>query len=652
MAMWHSVGPDNVPGRIGALAISRQDSRVLYAGSAAGGVYKSTDGGGRWHALWSQEESLAVGGLAVAPSTHDVVYVATGEWEDNVSSTPYHHFPGVGVYRTTDGGQHWSRSNIPSIWTAGVAVDPVNPDRVFVAGDRSLHRSRDGGQTWDVATGNVHGIFCGTVSDVAIDPDDPQRVYLGVHRSGVWRSTDGGDHWTRLALPGLAESSAISPKLALRPRSAASPFVAVLTAGRVFTSPDGGDHFTAQDSVEAPSYAAWCTAIAVDPLDERILLVGHIKLWRSTRGGQGWTVVGHAAKPSTAGHADQQAIVFDPRNHDHVYVATDGGVFESIDNGASWTPRSRGLETTQCYTVAVSRTTPLRIGITTQDNHVYQSTGGASFTSILAVEGGWIDYDPNDSQIVYADTRGPTMTRSTNGGVQWMLLPVESDAAIREALALTRHDSRRLLVVDGTGRIQRSTSAGEAWSVTLDLPGITLCAVEYAPADADWAYAASTQGRVWCSNDGGGTWHELPPGVTPAPARPVNDIEIDPGNPHRLFLAFGANDVTFGSDTRAVWRLDVASVNQAVWTDVSGQSPASSLPPRLPITGLAIDPRAPDTLYAAHLLGVHRSVDGGVSWSPFDQGLPNCFVSDLDLHESTRALYIATMGRGLYRLAL
>ena len=82
MATWQSVGPDNVPGRIGALAISRQDSRVLYAGSAAGGVYKSTDGGGRWHALWSQQESLAVGGLAVAPSTDDVVYVATGEWED------------------------------------------------------------------------------------------------------------------------------------------------------------------------------------------------------------------------------------------------------------------------------------------------------------------------------------------------------------------------------------------------------------------------------------------------------------------------------------------------------------------------------------------------------------------------------------------
>ncbi len=274
MATWQSVGPDNVPGRIGALAISRQDSRVLYAGSAAGGVYKSTDGGDRWHALWSQQESLAVGGLAVAPSTDDVVYVATGEWEDNVSSTPYH------------------------------------------------------------------------------------------------------------------------------------------------------------------------------------------------------------------------------------------------------------------------------------------------------------------------------------------------------------------------------------------LPGITLCAVEYAPADADWAYAASTLGRVWCSNDGGGTWHELPRGVTLAPARPVNDIEIDPGDPRRVFLAFGANDITFGSDTRAVWRLDVASVNQTVWTDVSGESPASSLPPRLPITGLAIDPRARDTLYAAHLLGVHRTVDGGGSWSPFDQGLPNCFVSDLDLHEPTRALYIATMGRGLYRLTL
>jgi photosystem II stability/assembly factor-like uncharacterized protein len=649
---WQGIGPDNVPGRIGALAISRQDSQVLYAGSAAGGVYKSTDGGGRWHALWSQQDSLAVGGLAVAPSTHDVVYVATGEWEDNVSSTPYHHFPGVGVYRTADGGQTWLRSSIPSVWTAAVAVDPGDPDGVFVAGDRSLHRSRDGGQTWDVAAGNVNGIFCGTISDVAIDLDDPARLYIGVHRSGVWRSIDGGDHWTRLTLPGLADASAISPKLALRPRRGAPPFVAVLTAGSVFTSPDGGDHFAARAPVDAPSYAAWCTAVAVDPTDEQVLLVGHIRLWRSTQGGHRWKPVGHTAEPPSAGHADQQAIVFDPRNHDHVYVATDGGVFESVDNGATWSPRHLGLETTQCYTVAVSRSTPLRIGITTQDNHVYQSTGGAAFTSILRVEGGWIEYDPNDSRVVYADTRGPTMTKSTDGGVKWDRLPIESDAAIREALTLTRHDSRRLLVVDTTGRIQRSTSGGASWTVTLDLPGVTLCAVEYAPADAARAYAASTQGRVWCSNDGGGTWHELPRNGAPAPAHPVNDIEVDPTNPRRVFLAFGANDITFGSDTRAVWRLDVASVNQAVWTDVSGQSAASSLPPRLPVTGLAIDARAPDTLYAAHLLGVHRSVDGGVSWSPFDQGLPNCFVSDLDLHDPTRALYLATMGRGLYRMAL
>src|SRR4029450_13976645 len=135
-AQWQRIGPDNVPGRIGALGISHQDSQVLYAGSAAGGVYKSTDGGARWAALWSHQESLAVGGLAVAPSNHDVVYVATGEWEDNVSTTRYHHFPGVGVYRTSDGGRTWTLSPIPSMWTAAVAVNPVDADRVLVAGDR------------------------------------------------------------------------------------------------------------------------------------------------------------------------------------------------------------------------------------------------------------------------------------------------------------------------------------------------------------------------------------------------------------------------------------------------------------------------------------------------------------------------------------
>jgi photosystem II stability/assembly factor-like uncharacterized protein len=529
-ARWQSIGPDNVPGRIGALGISHQDSRVLYAGSAAGGVYKTVDGGASWDALWSHQESLAVGGLAVAPSNHDVVYVATGEWEDNVSTTRYHHFPGVGVYHTRDGGRTWTLSPIRSTWTAAVAVDPVDPDRVLVAGDRSLHRSRDGGRSWDTTEGNADGVFTGTISDVALDPDDPRLVYIGVHRSGVWRSTDGGDLWTPLALPDTVAADLISPKLALAGQPGRPPFVALLTNGVVFTSRDGGDTFLRQDPVQPPlfpgdppkSYAAWCTSIAVDPTDPDVLLVGHVSLWRSSRGGRNWTLVGVDGDPPTEGHHDQQAIVFDPRDHAHLFVATDGGVFESRDNGRRWSARSRGLVTAQCYTVTVSRTAPLRIGITTQDNRVYQSDGSPRFEIRVKDEGGWIEYDPTDARVLYVDTRNTPLSKSTNGGDTWTPLGLESDATIREALAIARPDAGSLLLVDRAGQVHRSNNGGASWRVTLAPAGVMIGGVEYAPDDAQVAYAVSTDGRVWWSENGGDTWRELDRG--PLPERPVNDI--------------------------------------------------------------------------------------------------------------------------------
>jgi len=656
-ATWQSIGPSNVPGRIGALSISRQDSQVLYAGSAAGGVFKTSDGGATWNALWSRQDSLAVGGLAVAPSDHDVVYAATGEWEGGVSSTPYHHFPGIGVYRTIDGGQTWSLCAIPSLWTSAVVVDPADPDRAFVAGDASLHRSRDGGRTWDTAPGNANGVFCGTITDVQMDPGDPARVYVGVHRSGVWRSVDGGDHWTRLPLPGLAESDAIAPKLALCRRPSGSLFVAVLSNGSVFTSADAGDTFARRSGLPPVYYASWCTAIAVDSSDPDVLLAGHVRLFRSSDGGQNWTKVGLEGTPESDGHSDQQAIVFDPGNHDRVYVATDGGVFVSSNNGRTWAGRSEGLMTAQCYTVAASRAGALRIGITTQDNHVYQSDGGPAFTRIARGEGGWIEYDPTTSRTVYVDTRSRGLEVSRNGGAEWDPLSVDSDATIREALSIARSDPRHLLVVDRSGRLRRSTDGGTTWTAALDAPRAVLRAVEFAPSDARRAYAATGDGCVWCSDDGGATWHELEPSPFPPflaedrPRPPANDIEIHPQDPRRIFVAFGSDDLSFGIDMRAVWRGDVTSVTTVTWTDISGTAP-NSLPARLPITALVVDPAVPDTLYAAHLLGVHKTVDGGRRWTPFDDGLPNCFVSDLDVHEPTRTLYLATMGRGLYRAAL
>jgi photosystem II stability/assembly factor-like uncharacterized protein len=636
---WTSIGPSNVPGRVNALAIHPTNGQYVFAGAAAGGVFRSRDAGAHWSPLWSEQLSLAIGGLAVAPSNPDVLYAATGEWEGNVGAAN-NHFAGVGVYKSIDGGVDWDLLGpISSQNTTAVAIDPGDPDRVFVAGDRGLHRSTDGGRTWPIPAGRVNGVFDGVITDVKIDPANTNRLYMGVHNDGIYRSLDGGNTWARLTNGIATGGDANAPKLGLGVNGAnGSQFVAVKMALRVFTSTDGGTTFTEQANCGAAwgNFYPWANVIAVDPTDEAVLIGGHNNLYRSTDGGATWTQV---AGYGTNVHADQQAVVFDPNNHDHMFLATDGGIYESTDNGATWTARSTGLVTAQCWTVGVAQGSQLAYGNTTQDNACYEWSGGQAFQEILGPEGGWIEYDPNDAQIIFGDTWFASAQRSDDGGTTWTSLGVDTDAGHSEMLSISRADGTRLLAIAG-GIVQRSTDRGASWTQVLAPAGVRLSALQFAPSNDQHAYAASDRGRVWHSTDGGATWNEL--ARVSLPFARVHDIEVDPHDPRRLYLAFGAIGV------RQLWRGDLDTAGNATWFDVSGAQRAVSLPD-LALTGLALDTRFEETIYVSNILGVYRSIDGGESWAPFDDGLPNCWVSDLDYRERDNALYVSTMGRGLYR---
>jgi photosystem II stability/assembly factor-like uncharacterized protein len=644
---WASIGPSNVPGRINAMAIHPTNGQTVYAGAAAGGVFKTSNAGASWRPLWSEQLSLAIGGLAVAPSNGDIVYAATGEWENNVGAAN-NHFPGVGVYRSTDGGSNWDLlAPIPSLNTAGLAIDPTDPNRVFVAGDTSLHRSTNGGASWDITPGNVRGIFDGVVSDVVIDPNDRNRLYIGVHNSGIWRSTDGGATWMQLTSGIATGAAANAPKIALgRNGASGTRFVAVKMAQQVYTSPDGGDMFTQQTDVDVPwaPFYPWANVIAVDLENEGVLFAGHASIYRSPDGGSTWNQVGGYGVPPV--HPDQQALVFDPSNHDHVYLATDGGVYESTDNGVSWKAKSTGLVTTQCWTVGISQSPNLAYGITTQDNACYEHAAGDSFSEILGPEGGWIEYDPQDHQVIYADTWFAALQKSTNGGASWTGLGINTRDGNTEALAIARTNADLLLAVKSDGTVARSTTGGTGanpWTTVLS-PGVTISAVQFAPSNDNHAFAGSSDGRIWHSADGGASWPQLV--ATPAggtlPAALIHDIEVDWSDPLRIYVAFAALGV------RQLWRGELGAGSSVTWFDVSGAQPAVSLPD-LALTGLALDPDYEETIYVSSILGVYRSADGGESWHPFDEGLPNSWVSDLDIRKRDRALYASTMGRGLYR---
>ena len=185
---WTSIGPVNISGRIKSLAIHPRDGNVVYAGAADGGVWKTVNGGASWWATMTLQLSMAIGAVAVSPSSPDIVYAATGE--DTPGWGP--SYTGVGIYRSVDAGGDWDLRGAPaSSLATRLLIHPTDPNTVYVAGNAGLHRSIDGGLSWTT-------VRSGHASDALLDPRAPDTLYVGAWGAGVFKSTDAGVTWNQL----------------------------------------------------------------------------------------------------------------------------------------------------------------------------------------------------------------------------------------------------------------------------------------------------------------------------------------------------------------------------------------------------------------------------------------------------------------------
>ncbi|HSL30573.1 MAG TPA: hypothetical protein VK900_15340, partial [Anaerolineales bacterium] len=382
---WHLIGPFPAPGfrgigRVTQLAIHPADGNVLVAAAAGGGVWRTDNAGLTWRALMELQPTLTMGAVAFAPSNPEVIYAASGEDAD--TWTPA--WGGVGVYRSTDEGIHWTIcANLPSTRFSAIVVSPRDPNIIYVAGDRGLHKSVDGGATW-ITNPGLMSLFDDQITDVVIAHDDPQRLYIGVHNDGVYRTTSAGEQvgaipaFTRLdganQLPSGATAGWI--KLAIGRAGANRSNYVVAKLGmngtRIFRTQDGGTTWTelaADIAGVADGFDEWTSVIAVDPTDEDVMYAGNnTGLMRTTNGGAtvaDWTSV------STVIHSDQQDLVFDPGNSNRIFLANDGGVYRSANQGNTWVFASGVLAITQFYDIDIAEHDRDIVGGGAQDNGVY-----------------------------------------------------------------------------------------------------------------------------------------------------------------------------------------------------------------------------------------------------------------------------------------
>jgi hypothetical protein len=622
---WQSVGPRNVSGRIKCLAVNPDNGNIVWAGAGNGGVWKTVNGGATWLPMMSQEHSLAIGAIAISPSHTNVLYAATGE--DTPGYGP--SWPGVGVYKTDTSGGSWTLcAPIPSSRCTRVLIHPTNPDVVYVAGEAGMHKSVDGGASWTT-------VLSGHVSDALIDPTNPDRLYAGIWNQGIYRTSNAGASWARLASGWPAGWPADWIKLAmgLNGTGGTSFLVAKLghDSGDIYVSTNALSWSQVATGVEPASYNEWTNMVGVDPDNHNRILAGGVGVSRSTNG-TSFSGVGGT-------HSDHHAVVYSPDDSNVVYMATDGGVYRSTNGGAAWDLRSYQLVATQLYSLGVSQGPQLRLGGATQDQGIIQTTGSGDWVDTGAGnEGGIFVVDPNNDQVVYSTPWSTNLRRSTNGGVSWTNLQNGLGGATVHDVAVRPGNSNELLCVAG-GQVFRSSNQGGSWSSVLTPSGAPTRVV-WCAADTSVCYVATDSGHLYRSGSAGssGSWSEPYAAADQPQVGVIAAVAVSHTDANRLHIGYAQfpNFHVFRSGDGG-----------AHWTNASGTLLAGL--PNIPVNDLVVHHLNGDVVYAATDVGVFRTQDGGMSWQTFNGGMPRAFVSGLELRRTSRMLYASTMGRGAYQ---
>src|SRR5262245_51709682 len=432
---WRSLGPPR-GGR--SLGVSGSSARPFeyYIGATGGGLWKTSDGGATCRPVTDgQIHSSSVSGVAVAPSNPDVVYIGTGEPDIRGNI-----IQGDGAYKTTDGGKTWTHRGLTETQNISrIRVHPTNPDLVYVAAfghhagsnpERGVFRSKDGGKTWDkvLFRDNKTGAV-----DIALDPSNPQVIFAALWEAyrnpwemssggpggGLFKSTDGGDHWTEISRrPGLPKG--VLGKIGVSVSGADSNRVyAQIEAedGGFFLSDDGGNTWTkVNERRDLRQRAFYYTHVYADPKAKDTVYELNVNFHKSTDAGKTWTLL----RPP---HGDNHDLWIAPNEPNRMIEANDGGATVSVNGGETWS--AEAMPTAQFYHVITTRHVPYHVCGAQQDNSTAcvssrppqggpgGSGGGADqvFYSVGGGESGYIASDPRNPDIFYAGSYGGLITR-------------------------------------------------------------------------------------------------------------------------------------------------------------------------------------------------------------------------------------------------
>jgi photosystem II stability/assembly factor-like uncharacterized protein len=724
---FRSIGPATMSGRVSDLAIYEANPAIWYVGTAHGGVWKTTSNGALFTPLFQDQGLIAIGDVAVSQINSDLVWVGTGE-SNNRQSTSW----GGGIYKSTDGGKTFAMMGLPqSKHINRIVIHPTNNDVVLVAatgplfgpgGERGVYKTTDGGKSWKQV---LKGDDDTGANDLVMSATDPNILFASMYQrrrtaccmngggpgSALWKSTDGGDTWTKVTgtgfptgplgriavdvfrqspnivfatvegpAPGTQRAAAATENMEAAPAAPAGRGVVAGVSG-VYKSTDGGATWTKQSNTNArPMYFS---QLRIDPVNPERIYMGGVGLHLSVDGGR--TFETDAALVT---HDDVHGIWIDPKNPDHVIIGNDGGLATSYDMSRTW-QFIENVPVGLFYHVGFDMETPYNVCGGMQDNYDWCGPSASRMNrgifnydwfQILGGDGFVAIPDLRDSRIIYTESQDGNMVRRNKvTGESKSIRPTPQNvvnATAGEAyrfhwdtpLMLSPNDPGVLLAA--ANRVFRSTDRGDSWTaispdltknekrdsiVTMGLKGSDIAisrndGISQWPTIVALSESPKQKGVFYTGTDDGTVSMSKDNGATWQ-----NITKNLPGFP--VGHAFVSEVVPSRFESGTVYiTVDNHRLNDYepyIWVSTDFGASFKSLTATLKgevVKTLTEDTRNPDVLYIGTETGIFLTLDRGKTWKRLKANFPTVRVDELTIHPRDNALLVATHGRALWIL--
>lgn len=665
---WEVAGPLNINGRINSVVVNPSNSNEIYAGTAFGGVFKTTDGGLNWTPLFDTEANLPIGDIILDPNNSNNVWVGTGD--KNISGTCY---VGGGIYFSSDAGATWTNKGLENTYViSNVLVDPTNSNIVYAAtmgspfnvdNNRGLYKTTNGGTSWS----NILFINDTTgIVDLIMDPNDENTLYATSFtrirtskrttyhsdQCKIYKTTNGGSTWTILTggLP-TGDVGRIGVSISATNSNVLYAIVADVSSyiEGVYKSTDAGATWVAKNSLDLESigtcyggYGWYFGKIHINPNDDNMIYTYGVDKFISYDGGDNWNLFAPEWWTYEV-HADGHDLEF--IDNQKMILATDGGLYKTIDNGITWTDIDN-MPTTQFYHVTHLPNSSQKFYGGAQDNG---TIGGTKLNSSywnweFGGDGFKFYASPLDTMLRYYETQWAGIYFDDNGFQSTLDAGLSGSERFNwnSPYMLDRFDPSIIYLCAENVFKMTGAPYGIFSPISSDLTdgpiltlggGNSISTMSQSYFDQNTLFIGTSDANVWVTTTGGSSWNSISTGL---PNRYVTSINASPNVNGNVYISFSGYRMFDNSP-----HIYKSTNNGTTWTSIQGDLP------NFAVNDIMVFPGDENNILVGTDAGVYQSLDGGITWLRLGTGMPQVAVLELELNQSNTLLAAATFGRGI-----